>query len=344
MDKISLQTKDSTSLFLNWHFDPSNGMLSSKNKNVRLQPRHAKLLSLFLENADLTLSRNELIEFIWEDKTVNEDALSRCVAELRSILGDDRNNPKYIITIPKKGYRFICPLKVNQPKLLKYAYITIIIFILTLIYYFGFQPSPKLMHQYTKSLAAAKRVTTDKDIEHHPQLSNNGNSIAFSVREKGLLIVKVINLKGELEHKIINSNLDLFSASFSPDDQSLLIAGLNNQSCSIYIYHLPAIVNENQNYVKEHLGECMAPIISGIFDWSFKDNKFAFVAASKVNKDDSKNKASAIWTYDIDTKQKHQITFPNSLNIFDSRPQYSPDGKELAFTRGTVIPPKINRG
>ena len=86
-----------------WQFDPTNGRLESVDKSVKLQPRLSLLLALFIANVNELLTREQLTEILWKDRVVNEDALSRCIAELRAALKDDRQNPKFIETIPKKG-------------------------------------------------------------------------------------------------------------------------------------------------------------------------------------------------------------------------------------------------
>ena len=77
------------------------------------------------------------------------------------------------------------------------------------------------------------------------------------------------------------------------------------------------------------MGNCTAPNLSGLFDWSPDGNNFSYVKKSKNNNE------TAIWSYSFDTKQHVQITEPVGINIFDTRPKYSPDGKKLGFTRGT---------
>lgn len=347
MYNIRMMTESSTTPqiiyhFADWHFNPADGLLSSKQKSLRLQPRLSQLLQLLLSNQGNLLSRNELIEVIWKDKLVNEDALSRCVAELRAALGDNTAKPIYIETLPKKGYRFIHQVKTqsNDPtvksaaqSVFNYKYALIIgVCALVLIY---------IVSQYAKTdtpsaalksaLITAKRLTTDSDFEHQPALSSLGNKIAFSVTQQQRVIVKVLDLDGETLFEIRDPKQHLVSATFSPDDKQLLVAALSDNSCTVYVYQLPSLQ-------REPLTPCMSPGSAGLADWSKNGQFIAYVNRAASTKDggglDDAPEVAAIWQYDLQSKQHRQITFPRHQHSFDSRPRFSPDGKYLAFTRG----------
>jgi DNA-binding winged helix-turn-helix (wHTH) protein/TolB-like protein len=93
-------------------FDPSSGELRRSDDVVRLTPQSAQVLQLLLEHAGQVVSRNELRERIWPDTTVEFDqGLSFCVRQLRIALGDNAGEPSYIETLPKRGYRFVAPVR-----------------------------------------------------------------------------------------------------------------------------------------------------------------------------------------------------------------------------------------
>jgi TolB-like protein len=57
------------------------------------------------------VGRDELIAAVWKHPHVTDEALSRCISMLRHALGDDRGQPRYVETIPKRGYRLVAPLE-----------------------------------------------------------------------------------------------------------------------------------------------------------------------------------------------------------------------------------------
>ena len=80
---------------------------------VRLQAQPAKVLAYLLAHTGRIVSREELHDAIWGTSTFVdfERGLNVCIAQIRSALGDDSSAPRYIRTIPRKGYEFICPVQ-----------------------------------------------------------------------------------------------------------------------------------------------------------------------------------------------------------------------------------------
>ena len=91
--------------------DSSTGELLKNGFRVKLQDQPYRLLVALLENPGGVVSREELRNRLWQDDTFVdfENGLRVAVRKLREALGDDAENPRYIETIPKRGYRFLVP-------------------------------------------------------------------------------------------------------------------------------------------------------------------------------------------------------------------------------------------
>src|SRR5262249_19846655 len=72
-----------------------------------LSPRAFDVLRYLIEHRGHVVEKAELIEQLWEQRFVSENALTRVVADLRRALGDSVSSPRYIETVPKRGYRFV---------------------------------------------------------------------------------------------------------------------------------------------------------------------------------------------------------------------------------------------
>ena len=95
--------------------DPGDGTLTRDSVRVRLQDQPFRLLLLLVERAGQIVSREEIRNRLWPQNTFVEfdKSLGVAVLKVREALGDDAGNPRFIETIPRRGYRFIAPLKVE---------------------------------------------------------------------------------------------------------------------------------------------------------------------------------------------------------------------------------------
>lgn len=95
-------------------FDPTSGELTDAGAGgavTRLQPQVAALLNVFLERPGTVVTRSELQSRLWPDTTVDfDEGLNYCIRQLRLALGDDASAPRFIETLPRRGYRLIAPV------------------------------------------------------------------------------------------------------------------------------------------------------------------------------------------------------------------------------------------
>src|SRR5215471_9881941 len=92
--------------------DARSQILLNGGATVRLTPRAFQTLMVLVRNASQVIDKEQLLKEVWADVFVEEGSLSRNIHELRKALGDDPAEPRYIETIPKRGYRFVAAVKV----------------------------------------------------------------------------------------------------------------------------------------------------------------------------------------------------------------------------------------
>lgn len=95
-----------------WRCEPQANRLSRGEETVELEPQVMDLLLVLAARPGEVLTKAEIIEAIWGETIVNDDALSRTLWKLRRALGDDAKTPRYVETVPKRGYRLIAEVKV----------------------------------------------------------------------------------------------------------------------------------------------------------------------------------------------------------------------------------------
>jgi DNA-binding response OmpR family regulator len=88
--------------------------ITFNNEQLNLTPKAFALLEFLMTHPDEVVSRERLLETVWGwDYPIGTRAVDTRIAEIRSALGDDANQPKYIETLPGMGYRFVEDVQVN---------------------------------------------------------------------------------------------------------------------------------------------------------------------------------------------------------------------------------------
>jgi DNA-binding winged helix-turn-helix (wHTH) protein/Flp pilus assembly protein TadD len=77
---------------------------------VELTPKLLDLLFHLVDRPGILVTKEELLDALWPDANVTDNALTQAVSELRQALGDDAADPRYIKTVARRGYRFIAPV------------------------------------------------------------------------------------------------------------------------------------------------------------------------------------------------------------------------------------------
>jgi TolB-like protein/DNA-binding winged helix-turn-helix (wHTH) protein len=208
-----------------------------------LDKRIATLLEYFLNNVDKAVSREELNEFVWKRKFVSADAINQSVAVLRKALGGPRN--KYVITIPKVGYRFVLPNPILS------------------------QPSPKYSNASNTSLDVA---ITDHSLDQ----KNNTNSLyPFSNKFTSIaLLLLIITIVGFLVRGTFFDTVPP-PISIKPISYNIVVLPLKNLSEDKQLEYFSFGVTEKiQNNLSRIKGLVIsAPVNSAVYIDGEIDNK-----------------------------------------------------------------------
>ena len=97
-----------------FRLDPSERLLLREGQTVQLAPRVLDTLIALIESSGRLVDKEELITKLWPDTFVEEATLARNISDLRKALGESPGDPKFIETVPKRGYRFIAAVKSVQ--------------------------------------------------------------------------------------------------------------------------------------------------------------------------------------------------------------------------------------
>jgi DNA-binding winged helix-turn-helix (wHTH) protein len=98
--------------FAEYSLDPATGELFRGGRRIALEHQPSLVLSQLVMAGGALVSRRDLAAALWGDAThVNfDDGLNYCIRQVRAALGDDPRSPRFIETVPRRGYRFIAPV------------------------------------------------------------------------------------------------------------------------------------------------------------------------------------------------------------------------------------------
>src|SRR5258708_28844596 len=96
-----------------FEYDDLTGDLSKHGTPIRLHGKPLQILSLLVNQPGQIITRDELQRHLWEGTTFVdfEQGLNSAVNKLRQTLGDSADQPRYVETLPGRGYRFIAPIQ-----------------------------------------------------------------------------------------------------------------------------------------------------------------------------------------------------------------------------------------
>jgi len=93
-----------------WRVDPGLDELSREGETIRLEPRTMRLLLYLAAHAGRVVDVQHLLNEVWPNVIVTQGSVYQAIADLRRMLGDDRERPSYIENLPRRGYRLIAPV------------------------------------------------------------------------------------------------------------------------------------------------------------------------------------------------------------------------------------------
>ncbi len=109
-----LDTKTSVFRFADVEVREREFSIIKAGEVVPVEPKAFRVLLFLLRNPQKLITKEELLDAVWGETAVSENSLTRSIAMLRRLLGDDTHVPRYIETVATVGYRFACPVEVRE--------------------------------------------------------------------------------------------------------------------------------------------------------------------------------------------------------------------------------------
>lgn len=308
------------------------GELRKHGARIRIQEQPFQILTLLLDRAGQIVAREEIRGKLWTDNTYVDfdNAISSAVRKLREALGDSAENPRFIETLAKRGYRFIGPIETRSPAPLavrKRTRIRTIPVVAGILLILGIASWWLWTHREPNTAQLIPfPLTAAPGSEAYPSFSPDGNQIAYAWDETGTgnnshIYVKLVG-SGRPVQLTAGPNSDS-APSWSPDGSEIAFVRTLDQGSAIYL--IPPVGGTERKLADGYF--------HGSVHWS-PDNRFLAVADRK-----SAGERTSLYRVDAETGEELRLTTPPDASMFDENPVFSPDGRTLLFTRcgGTYI-------
>lgn len=341
--------------FGSFELDARSGDLRKLGIRIKLQDQPRLILLLLLRHAGETVTREQIQKHLWPDNTFVDfdNAINSAVRKLRDALGDNADSPRFIETLPRRGYRFIAPLSTGKedaresqapaigrpPGRRARRLVTVPVLVLGLAALAVSLAIPDRIHHMGDVRVVP--LTANMGLELQPSFSPDGTRVAYVWNgTDGKDFAIYVKLVGAGEPVRITRDLARdFSPAWSPDGQ--WIAALRDFGSEDAVLLIPASGGRHRELARilkaptgsEACVSSESPRLCGVPYWGSSlawsaDGKYLFTSGH--HEPDS---PLAIIRIPVDTGEQQTITSPASTIEGDFGPAVSPDGRTLAFVR-----------
>jgi len=330
------------------------GEVRRQGVKVKLQEQPFHVLAMLLEKPGELVTREELRDRIWPAgiHVDYEKSVSKAVNKIREALGDSSENPRFIETLPRRGYRFLCPvegvqaaepgnlplsdspgeLKPVELSWIRHRPVLGVLATLALAITAGISIwilSKRPVREPGPSALIAVPLTTYPGRQLFPSFSPDGNQIAFAwskpEQNNANIYVKLIGTENLL--RLTDNPANDYAPAWSPDGRH--IAFLRDlRPCRAAVLTVPSLGGAPERKLIEIAAICDENVGGADpgLSWSPDGKWLAMKDRQEGETQDS------VYLISVETGEKRRLTHPPP-GSGDGTPALSPDGKHLAFSR-----------
>jgi len=335
-----------------WWYLPQLDKLAKLNERMEISQQTEldhlcqSVLNYFLLNPGRLISKEELLKEVWQMTSVTDGRVARVISILRDVLGDDVKAPRYIETIPKRGYRFIAAVQPMEQVIhsqplpaadnaaeLKQNRIwwgaltasTLVLLVLTALFFWPTTPDTKDQAPFVNW----SPVSSLDGFEYYPAISPDNKFLVYSYKKNKSQpnVLMLQNLTSHQTQQLTKSNTNDYGASWRPDGKAIAYQRLNyRELCEIRLVSFAA--EPGQSAIKDELlTSCGQHSTATRISWAPDGKSLLF------SSDENNTQRMAIYTLDIASGNKTQLVLPGNSGMGDFVARYSHSGDKVAFLR-----------
>lgn len=312
---------------------------------LSLEPKAFNLLVLMIQRPGHLFSKQEIFEALWPDTAVTDHALTRVVAQLRRVLGDEAREARYVETVPTRGYRWIKEVVAVDPpersvvtvagqphadakRMLPGLSAAFALGLVSLMFLSWAQRVQPSIVNAVDSAAGARdpkwpvQVTTHAGLDMHPAISPQGDAIAFVSDRNGSFEIHVRSVGGASgEIPLTNDGQQNMHPAWSPDGR--FIAYHSNRRGGIWL--IPSRGGSPRQLTTA--GARPAWSRDGV-SIAYQSDEFGDIAPNGY----SAQVGSTIWIINADGTNARELTHASSPSGGHAAPAWSHSGRFIAYS------------
>lgn len=320
-----MQTRNSLRIG-DFDVEPSLNQLHKGPERLTVEPRAMDLLMLLAESPGQVFGRDEILQRVWPETAVQDDALRRVVALLRRVLDDDPKAPLYIETITRRGYRLVAPVSHPDPKPNDSVASRAprLLWGMLLLVGLGIVSGWLVQRGDTPETQLDLRpLTSLPGHESEPVFSADGSRVAFIHEEGGERALLVKGLR-DGEARQILQRPRISGPAWSPDGSRVLVVvrGGDCEILSVDVHDPSAVESLYTCSEGERLDQVLQPDDETLI---FSRRPARFGSPWRVHR------------YDLATHESVQLTLPAEPGYGDIFLALSPDREKVAIIRSLIV-------
>lgn len=339
MNEVSFSRKVREVRFGEWVLDPKSQRIFDGEVSRELEPLIFKLLCYFIVNNESVVTRQDLVESVWCQRYVDDNAINRAMSELRKILRSNKQQGIVVKTHYSKGYSFFLEPeiiyfentsesyphdstpKIFPPRTAFIFYFVLAMLITSLIFVFI---SFKTRDVDVREVSVDEKTISwlegsYNSIIIHP--SERFIAFEFTPEGKGFSSVIVRNLVTNQENMISHQGVNLSPSGWSLKSSELFVKKIRNNQCEIWKVDL-----EDKEKSQKFIMNCdeRQRVMAGISDETIIYSKFGYR---------NNNNLSTVVIRNIKSGDEYQITSPSLSSFGDNFLYFDEQGKKVYFER-----------
>lgn len=325
----------------------------TRPEGTRLTPKAAAVLLQLARNGGRTLSRDDLLDEVWKGTCPTPDVLTQAVKDLRRALGDDLQAPRYIETVPRLGYRLVAPARfferdtraalpddamaapasspppLSQPRWRRFMPLLLVLGglcaggVIVARVLASREQVPVVVEGARWQVDQRRSLTSDPGPELLPRISPDGMRVAYSVGEDtssgSRIVVRGLDQSRERRLSEDDTGEECYPV-WSPDGSAIAFMRHAEGQCRI-------MLESAFGGPEREIAACAENTLD-YFSWAPDANHLVMTSPMKGN-------ARAVAEVPIAGGPARPLPYDRAPSDTDLDARYSPDGRRIAFRRGS---------